>query len=197
MLHLLKKLFKKEKAPITESIEINGYRFKVLEPTKMPNIRRVRLFLEEYQRDWGISKDDLLSFLKFAIIESKINDTSPNALAAKIQNIYSVLTTLEAVIKEDYQYKPYLKAASIMILLENEDPNKLDAKIIKQKLQLCESDPEIEAFFLTTIRAFQLSIQKQLDMSVLTSWLPSKNLKHMESHLYKWINSTIYETGNI
>ena len=185
--------FFKKKPKVTEYTTIAGHNFRVLDATRLPTLRRVRFFLDEYSRDWGLNKDDLLSYLKFVINQTDVNTNDP---LNKLKDIFALLTTLESVVKSDYQYKPYLKAASIIILIEGEDENKLDGKIIKQKLELCRDNSEIEAFFLRVIKDSFSNIQKQSDTSKVLDWQPSKLQKLMENSFYSKINSTIYDDGS-
>lgn len=196
MLTKLKKLFTRNKS-ITEYINIQGYNFRVMDPAKMPNVRRAKFFMEEYKRDWGIDKSDLRAYFKAIMKETDINSTAPTDLINKMKSIHSLVATIDSVVAEDYQYKPYLLSACIIILIDGEDPNKIDPKIIAKKMKLCESIPEIEAFFLTTIRVSMSNMQGSFDMSKISNWLPSKTVKSMESILYKKINSTIYDVGNL
>jgi hypothetical protein len=194
-------LLRSKTESITEYVEIDGNRFSVIDPTKLPNIRRIPFFLEAYKREWGIDKNDLLAFLEFMKRETQFPEVSSlekmNALLAeKLKHNYSLLSVIESILREDYQYKPYLKAASFLILLDGEDPNKIDPVYTKRKMDLCQSNQDIEAFFLTTIFCFQASTKSLSDMSRVSSWYPSKNLKLMENSMYKKIGTTIYGIGS-
>ena len=190
MISKIKNLFKSKE--VKEYINISGHEFTVLEPTKLPILRDTAFNLESYSRDWGIDKPDIRLYLKEILLEANVNSVDSASLVNRIKNISNLVSVLDTAIAEDYQYKPYLKAACMIILIKGEDPNKLDAKFISQKLKLCQDYPEIEAFFLRTIKTLQLSMVKSFDMSKITNWYPSKNLKIMESTIYKRIGKTIY-----
>ncbi len=192
MINRILSLFKK-KPLVTDLKTVAGYNFRVLDPGKMPNVRRIRFFMEEYARDWGLTKEDLLAYIQYCIKNTDLNRVDHSNM---VKENYALLTTLESIIKSDYQYKPFLKAACLIILLPNEDLNKVENSFIQEKLRLCQQHPEIEAFFLSTIRLLQLNIQKQSDLLKESDWQPSMNQKRMESSFYQKINSTIYETGN-
>lgn len=196
------KLFKKKQAPNTiEVVKINGYTFRVLDPVKMSNSRRVRFFWEDYAREWGMTKEDILSYIQFIMKETSFPNHAGNLselnaeLADKLKHCYALLSTLDSVIREDFQYKPFLKAACLIILVDDEDEKTIDPNYQKLKLQLCKNDQEIEGFFLTTIRTFQTNIENSQDMSKVSDWYPSENLKVMENSIYKRINTTIYKIG--
>lgn len=196
-------IFKKKNkaAEVIEIVNIDGHNFKVLDPVKMPTLRRTRFFTQEYKNDWGLSKEELKAFLQFVINDSKIPTAATigelNAeLLEQNKRLFTIISTLESILNEDYQFKPLLRSASIIILLEDEDPNIVDQKIINEKLRLCQQSSKIEAFFLTTIMTFITSLQSTQDMSKPSDWLKgAKAQKNMESSLYSMINSTIYETG--
>lgn len=197
MLNIFKR---KNPTEIIEAVKIDGHTFRVLDPIKMSNERRVRFFWEDYVREWGMTKEDILSYLQFMMKETAFpkagNLSELNAeLSDKLRNVYALLATMEAVLKEDYQYKPFIKSACIIIVMDDEDPNKIDPVYHKKKLDLCQSNHKIEAFFLRTIRTLQLSSEERADMSKISEWYPSEKLKIMESSIYKKINSTIYEIG--
>lgn len=198
----LKYIFRKNK-PVTfiEKIRISDHLFQVLDPVKMSNIRKTKFMLDSYTRDWGMTKEDIFDFDSLILRESSF-PTEANSiselnsqLSEKLKRIYTLVATRQAVIKEDYQYKPFIKAACTIILIDDEKENKIEKKYIDLKLQLCKENPEIEAFFLRAIMTFQLSIINSPDISKVSDWLPSAQLKVMESSLYKEINTTIYQIG--
>jgi hypothetical protein len=116
-------------------------------------------------------------------------------LLNKLARVKTLVTLRSAMISEDFQYKPFLKAACIIILVEDENEHVLHEQTQNFKLKLCRDNPEIEAFFLRTIRTFQLSITGSSDMHKIWDWLPSKEQAATENLILKEIGTTIYETG--
>ena len=95
------------------------------------------------------------------------------------------------LIQEDFQYKPFLKAACHIILLDDEKPEKIDGEIYSKKLALCEAHEEIEVFFLRVIRTFQNATTGLSDTSETLTFLPAKHLKPTERTVLGKINQTI------
>ncbi len=200
---IFKNLFsriEKSKPTTTELFKCAGHTFKVLQPTTMSNVRQVKFFYEEYVREWGMTKQDLLDFAGVILKETEapasrsIHDLNAD-LTNKLARIKTLVSIQSAMIKEDYQYKPFLSAACVIILLDDEDENVLDQEYQTKKLKLCQDYPEIECFFLRIIRAFQLSTVGSSDMSKIWEWCPSKEQKVMENTILKEIHTTIYEIG--
>ena len=190
----------KPKPTTTELFQCAGHTFKVLQPTTMSNVRKVKFFYEEYAREWGMTKQDLLDFAGVILKETEapasrsIHDLNAD-LTNKLARIKTLVSIQSAMISEDFQYKPFLNAACVIVLIDDEDENVLSQEYQTQKLKLCREYPEIEAFFLRTIRTFQLSITDSQDMSKIWEWLPSKEIRNMENMVLKEIHSTVYETG--
>lgn len=195
----LRSLFRSGKGyePI-DSSTIAGHTFMVLDPVKMSNVRKAKFFLESYERDLGMTKDDLLKFDDFIISQTKfptdigsLNELNAD-LVERMKKIYAVIQQRQAVISQDYQYKPFLKAASIIILIDDEQENKIEKKYIDLKLQLCKENDEVEAFFLSTIMTFQLNIINSSITSKTSNLLSLKDQKNLEVQLYSTINGTLY-----
>jgi hypothetical protein len=147
-----------------------------------------------------MTKKDLLDFMGVVLKEteapaSKSIPELNSDLTNKLARIKTLVSLQTSMINEDFQYKPFLKAACVIILMDDENENELDQSIFAEKLKLCRDYPEIEAFFLRTIRTFQLSITGSQDMSKIWEWLPSDKLKAIENTVLKEINTTIYEIG--
>ncbi len=201
ILNIIKRKKKNPQIKINEKVRIAGHLFSVLDPMQMNNIRATRFMLEEYEREWGMTKNDLLAIDDFLLSETKFPEKAANlgelnaALADKLKRIYAIVAQRQAVLKEDYQYKPFLQAASIIILLDDEPEDSIIQKYQAKKMELCQMHPEIEAFFLRVIRVFQLNITNSSDMSKISTWYPSIKLKHTENNLLKKINTNIYEIG--
>jgi len=184
------KLFKRKANPLETSAiittEIAGHRFTVLDPVKMPIIRRKALHLDEYKRHWGIDKEDLNKYLGFIQKESEFPESTTIAdqnkkLAEKLKNIYAVSSALQSYLAQDYQYKPFIYSAAIMILIDDEKENEIDGVKMNQKIKLCNENEDIAGFFLTTIRTFHLktlNISDTLRASNLSSLNINRSLEN-------------------
>lgn len=196
----IREIFKRKKvAEIVEQNIIAGHKFTVLDPVKMTNVRKAKFFLESYERDLGMTKDDLLKFDDFILSQTKfptdigsLNELNAD-LVERMKKIYAVIQQRQAVIAQDYQYKPFLKAASIIILIDDEDENEISNKYQGQKMQLCKENDDVEAFFLRVIMTFQLNIVSSSTTSKTSSLLSLKDQKTTETSLYNTINTTIYD----
>ena len=202
--NFFKSMFNRKNKEITkEVIRMAGHTWTVIDPVKMSNTRKVKLFWEDYDRDWGFTKNDHLTYDEMVIDLCKSPKVAANLsefnaeLIDKLANIKTVMEQKVAVVKQDYQYKPMLKAACVIVLMDDEDETKIDADIFNQKLKLCQDNPELEAFFLRSMRALKDSMQGSFDISKVSTWLPSEQLKVMEKNCLKRINTTIYEIGDL
>jgi len=198
----MKELFRrilgtKPKAPVTEYTTIAGHKFRVLDPLKMPKIRQAALYIGEYERDWGMTKADLLAYDDVIARETEFpndwvnKDSLIHDLTEKLKIIYNLVDARRLLIQEDFQYKPFLKAACHIILLDDEKPEKIDGEIYSKKLALCEAHEEIEVFFLRVIRTFQNATTGLSDTSETLTFLPAKHLKPTERTVLGKINQTI------
>lgn len=196
----LKNIFKKKliSAPVDKTT-IAGHTFMVLDPVKMSNVRKAKFFLESYERDLGMTKDDLMKFDDFILSQTKfptdigsLNELNAD-LVERMKKIYAVIQQRQAVIAQDYQYKPFLKAASIIILIDDEKENEITSKYQSLKMQLCKEHDEVEAFFLRVIMTFQLSIINSSTTSKTSNLLSLKEQKTIETSLFNTINTTIYD----
>ncbi len=196
------KLFKRNKPQPTPSkyIEVAGFKFRVLDPVSMPMVRRAELFGATYEREWGITKADLLLFKSAMEKQCQFSPAaSMSVLNVDMANKFGTQTALlqqfEAVVTGDYQIKPFLKSACIVILMDGEDEYKIESNWTKKKLELCRDFPEVEAFFLDIIYVLSRTMestpdsQKTLDLSVMAA------KKRTESAFLSAIGSSLYEIG--
>lgn len=194
---LLKRFFNRTPKPVTtESVNIAGHKFRVLDPLKMPKIRQAALYLGEYERDWGMTKSDLLAYDDVIARETTYpkdwvnKDTLIYELTEKLKRIYNLVDARRLLIQEDFQYKPFLKAACHIVLIDDENPEKIDGELYSKKMALCEAHEEIEVFFLRVIRTFQSSTMGSSDISETLTFLPAKHLKPTERNVLKKIEQT-------
>jgi hypothetical protein len=183
--------------PVILQHEYAGHKFYVLDPVKMPNIRRMNLFNEEYARDWGITKKDLQIFLGSILRETEfpkeatIQDLNAE-LSDKLKKVYSLTSLLHGIISQDVQIKPFVRSACMVIVVDDEPIDKIDPKYTDLKLQLCERYTELEAFFLQVICDILNLIKNSSNTSTQLDWYNLANQKRMEKRLYNGIGSTIY-----
>lgn len=201
MLTKIKSLFKtKAKQQTIELFKIAGHEFRVLDPKTMSNVRKTRFFFEEYSREWGMTKQDILDFDGIILKETQapasktIHDQNAELLN-KLARINTLISIRSAMIQEDYQYKPFLRSACAIVLMDDESENDISNEVEAEKLKLCSQYPELEAFFLRVCRTFQLSTTDSQDISKIWEWYPSTQQKVMENKVLKEINTTIYQSG--
>lgn len=194
-------IFKRKAKSDTEVVRMAGHAFRVLNPVQMSNVRKVRLFYEDYAREWGMTKADILEFDKQVLKETEFPEAgtvdSLNAkLTDKLKRIYTLVSLRSAMISEDYQYKPMLKAAATIILIDDEDENKPEDKWLTLKMQLCRDNSEVEGFFLQVGMTFQLSMRNSANTSEAWEWLDNPQKKNMEKNLLGQLKTSIYSIGD-
>jgi hypothetical protein len=200
LLSKIKAFFKKQ-PPIQEYFSVLGYHFKVLDPVSMPFIRQSAIISADYAREWGIDKSDLIAYdnmiLKQCEFPAQWDDDQHlvSIMDEKMRNIANLLETKLMLIQEDFQYKPFLRTASHMIIIEGEKPEEIDHKFYSKKMELCQAHPEIELFFCRIAWSFHNRLSDSNDTSKMWEYYPAKAIKVMENKMYKEINSTIYSTG--
>lgn len=198
MIEIIKSFFRKKDELRQGSIEIAGHKFTVLNPLKMPKTRQAAIYLGEYEREWGMTKKDLLAYddllaEKASFPENWKDDKDlVHQLSEKIKLLYNLIDTRRLLVQEDFQYKPFLKAAGHMILLDDENPDKIDNAYYSKKMKLCQESDEVLIFFLTTIRTFQQSMLSSFDISKLSAFYPPDHLSITEKKVLGAIQSTIF-----
>lgn len=171
-----------------EERKIHGYAFRVLNPMTMPLIRKNLFVSREFERkEFGVSKKDLLSYLKLVNDQFKITDndvmhgydSTVQAMDAKLKTAYNMVSNLIVLIQEQHQYTTYVKSACTIILLDGESAEDVDPDILDKKLSLVEQHQEIRAFFLSTIIALSMPLKE-----------PSTHLKILDSLMSKGMAAT-------
>lgn len=196
----LKNLFKR-KVQRKQIYSFQGHTFEVLNPATMPKVRQSSFFMGEYERDWGMTKSDLLAYDDIIVREAGFpkswgtKDDLIADLTDKLAKISSLADTRRLLIQEDFQYKPFLKAACHIILMDDEPVDRIDWDIYREKLRLCMQHQELEGFFLSVIRAFQTSTEHSFDISKMWAYYPAKHVQHTEKRVLKEIGSTIWSDG--
>jgi hypothetical protein len=205
MLRWLKgKFLQKGGAPVAEKSLVQvvaGHTFRVLDPMTMPKVRQAALFVGEYEREWGMSKTDLLAYDDILIKETAFPTVWANKdeliaeLTDKVKRLYNLIDTRRVLIQEDFQYKPFLKAACHIILCEGEDAAKVEREFYDRKLELCEHSEDIMLFFLNVIMLFQKNIVISLDTLATSKFLPPMHILPTEKRVLREINTTPYLHG--
>jgi hypothetical protein len=190
--------FAKKKEKVNEYFTFAGHSFKVLDPVSMPNIRQTAIFVSDYEREWGMNKADFLTYDKIMLSRSEfpsnwIDDQDlVYQLETKLREVTNLIETRMFLIQEDFQYKPMLKNACHIILIDDEKADVIDNATYSKKLELCQKHPEIELFFLRISMNFMLTLNGTANTSEMWEFYPSKAVKLTESKVYKEINLTIY-----
>lgn len=161
---MIKNIFKKKPDYIKGHHTILGYKFTILDPMMMPKVRQAAYHLNEYEKGWGITKENLtLTFKELKKLTSfpssfHGNDDLISQLTDQNKEMSAIIDMLLLVINQDYQYDPFIKSACNIILLDDEKADVIDPEIQKRKLELCAKHHDIMVFFLVTERNSQKTI---------------------------------------
>lgn len=158
-------IFTRKKKFIKGTTRIKGHNFTVLDPMSMPKVRQSAYHLAEYEKGWGITKENLI--LAFDEMKKQTsypqswagNDDLISQLSDKLKDMSGILDMVSMVIKQDHQFDPIIKSACNIILLDGEDPGTIDPKIQNEKLALCQKHDEIMVFFLIVERNSNKTIE--------------------------------------
>lgn len=161
---MIKNIFKKKPDYIKGHHTILGHKFTILDPMMMPKVRQAAYHLNEYEKGWGITKENLI--LTFEELKRQTsfpsswhgNDDLVSQLTDQNKEMSAIIDMLLLVIKQDYQYDPFIKSACNIILLDDEKPDVIDPEIQKRKLELCAKHQDIMVFFLVMERNSQKTI---------------------------------------
>lgn len=161
-----------KKKPIYKKGEtiIHGHRFTVLDPFTMPKVRQAAYHLNEYEKGWGITKQNLINTFEALKKETAFpnsyggQDDLVAKLTDKLKDMSGICEMLLLVIQQDYQYDPFIKSACNVILLDDEKADVIDPEYTKKKLQLCQKHEEIMVFFLITERHSMQNIETIYDI---------------------------------
>lgn len=202
MFNRIKKLFKKENK-LEKDFIFAGHVFRVLDPKHMTVSRQRALYNSSHERDLGIMPDKYKEALKtvseslkapkqFTTIQD-LNGKQADIMA----NARAVLEDLVFLHEQDHQYEPFVKAACVFILIDDEqqsdDPF---GKYFDKKIELLKKHSEIEDFFLTIGVGYHRSTISSWDTSQLWEFYPTKAIKRIESRISKVIQSEIYSYGS-
>lgn len=178
----LKWLQRKSKAKKIFEWSFAGHNFIVLDPGAMPVIRRNLLYKTEYAMRWGLEKEDFILFANYL----KQHAENP-------KEVYHVSSLFEALVEEDLQYRPLVKAATTFVLLEGEPVDEVNTEWYEKKLALCSAHEEIESFFLSNILSLGENLLNTSDTFKQQEWLNQERLRNMEKIFYEKIGKTLYE----
>ena len=176
LLYFLRKL-KKETQPILSELEYAGHKLKLINPTNLSKARQLAIARGEYEREWGISKVDLLSFLHH------ISEQSENSKVT-----YHTSENLISLVQEDFQYMPFLRAACYMVLLDDENPKKIDHKANEKKISLCLESDDVMSFFLCNILAFTKNTDSSQIITEVSELLAEKWRLDTEKVIYSQLS---------
>ena len=194
---------KKEAYKVEDVFTFAGHEFRVLDPVTMPKLRQHAISMSDYEREWGIVKEDIIAYQQVISKESMFPDkwNGKDELISKLEDklriVGDLAETLVFSLTQDYQYRPYVKAACHMILIDDEVADKLEGKYYDKKLELCQRHTEVEAFFLKIMKTFTISMATTIDISAMWESYPGEKVRLMESKLLSKIGKTIYSPGGI
>lgn len=185
----------------SHDFEFAGHKFTFIDPNDSSYLmlKRNDFFLMEYEREWGLIKEDLIKLLTRSVNECEFSEDIDVNLAKalnKLQDVKTILTMMVFLIQQDYQYKPFLKSAAIVILIDDEKPEDDYMDTLNLKLELCEKHSEIEGFFLGTIKILHDKLMRRTDTTKTSeSSIQNPQVKHTEKALLSMIRSSPYQNG--
>lgn len=197
----IRNLFKKKELTphvIEEVFTYAGHEFRVLDPVSMPKVRSNALVMGDYDFRWSMEKEDIIAYDDMVLKEAAFpkswssKDDLIAQMEEKLRDISALIDMRKTVLSADYNVKPFLKAASHIVLIDDEKPEALTGKHYDLKMELCQRHPEVEAFFLRIGKAFCLKMSGSLDISKLWESYPAKATVVMESKVLSKIGKRIY-----
>lgn len=192
----------KELYDIQTEFQFAGHTFKVINPfsNKFLLTTRNRYFTDMYEIEMGFLKEDLLAFMKAGIGVSEYPTEYSNdkelikILSDKLADVKTLMTQVYLVGKEQYQYKPFLKSAAILIMMDEEKPSDDYMMTLDKKMELCERYPEIEGFFLTVSNILIYRLRNKDDIIKHLEYLEAtkRGQKIAEKTLYSIAGQSMY-----
>lgn len=192
----VKALFNRPKT--IEVFEFGGHIFRMVDAVSMPKIRQANYIMGEYEREWGITRENILMFSNEVIKETQFPkewDSDKDLikkLVDKLNDIRQLQESLFQTVQEDFQYAPFLKAANHIILIDDENPKKIEPKYYDLKMQMCKDHPEVLIFFCRAIRILHLNIQDTSSMRKAWEYYPAPHLQITENRFLNKIGKNIY-----
>ena len=188
------KLFRKKNQFKKGTTRIMGHDFTILDPITMPKVRQAAYHLGEYEKGWGITKENIILAMRELRRLTEYpkswasNDDLIGQLSDKLNDMSGLIDMLTLVIQQDYQFDPIIKSACNIILLDDEKPEVIDPAIQQEKLALCAKHDEIMVFFLTVERNSNLNIERIYNILETSGQLTyPKKERMMETRLLSMI----------
>ena len=213
MFKLLRRLLNKKDPVVNEkekelfdfgetTLEHAGHKFRLINPFSNDFVlsKRNQYFTVQHELEWGIMKEDIQKFLATSvnICERKdaFDDLSEQiaVLENKLADVKTMMTQLFLIIKEDYQFKPFLRSAAVIVLMDDEKPEDDYMLTLDKKMDLCAKHPEIESFFLSAIVILHYRLRNREEISKRLEYLKEtmRGQKKQERTLYSLIRSKLY-----
>lgn len=156
MLNKVKKFFKKEntETPKTQVFEFAGHKFYTIPPEKMRMYRGVALSAEIEVMNFGMSKDNALVYDQYLLDDNvaclnALTEGNKKKAVEILQGQHSLVSAHKSLITLEQQRNVFIHLATYMILIDDEEPNVIDADLNKLKKRLCSEHRDIEDFFLS------------------------------------------------
>jgi len=146
--------------------QIAGHTFRVIkEPLELPYLRMAGYYMALYDMGRKASTADLMAFvdeMKKALNTGNIADAGflINALDANLQ-LYT-------------SFSPIFDMASCLILVDDEPFEEIPMKFHQLKDKLCRENEEVMSFFLSTTLASFQSMNKDLDITQIQTYLSAQ-----------------------
>ena len=179
------KIFQRKKpqpSPYTvvKITEVNGQSVYGFEnPIMLPSVRRVALFEAVHDAGLGVNRDDLEKFI--LLMRESANNKD-------FATIAQTLGMLEAYIDLHANSKNIFRVASLLFMLDGENPDKLEAEPMKRKEWLFDNDTEFRSFFLQRGYALLMSFSSSSIGHIrIEDYLKQDNVKLTERLFLKLV----------
>ena len=144
-------------------------------PIMLPSVRRVALFEAVHDAGLGVNREDLEKFI--LLMRESANNKD-------FATIAQTLGMLEAYIDLHANSKNIFRVASLLFMLDGENPDKLEAEPMKRKEWLFDNDIEFRSFFLRRGYALLMSFSSSSIGHIrIEDYLKQDNVKLTE-HLF-------------
>jgi len=148
----------------------------------MPEFREMFVRMHYHKMGLNIGMSDMEAFCD-TILNFNAND--------KRDDITYLIKFFLDHIKEYTNEKMLLELAGYVILIDDEDPMKIDIKSMNLKKQLLSESQDLRFFFVNTALKLLQNLAKELDISKVKGYLDTSMRQEREKTFYRLISSSI------
>lgn len=148
----------------------------------MPEFREMFVRMQYHKMGLNIGEADMNAFCE-TLLNFNAND--------KRDDITYLVKFFMDHIKEYTNEKMLLELAGYVILIDNEDPMKIDTGLMELKRKLLDESQELRFFFVNTALRLLQNLAKELDISRVKGYLDTSTRREREKTFYRLISSSI------